>query len=243
MATTFATLIASVRTKLDEGSAVYWTDAEILAHLQNGAKDLWRRINDLYENHFVTLDTTNMTIAADAYTVTGVPADVYRIVEIEPRTLGESSTTPGLIFKPKDYQRPEFREARARGSVSPTNQIVYYTLFNAGGPVAAPTIRIAPALSAAVNLTVLYVPTLDNTDMTSADDNPVPGESDNALVAWATAYCRARETDSRAPDPEWLAVYATEKANLIEQIGPRQIQEVETVDGLFENPDNSGDYM
>lgn len=241
MATPFSDLVVDVRRQLNETSAVFWDDAEILAHLQRGAKDLWRRINDLFQAHFITLDESNVTAEIGTYTLTGVPSDVYRIVAIEPRLLGDASLTPGLIFMPRDFNSPEFREARARGNVKPQNQIVYYQLFTAGAPVAAPTIRIAPALSVAVNLTVLYNQVLVNSAMTLTDDVPIPGEADNALIAWGIAYCRAKEREDRSPDPEWLAVYATEKTNLITQITPRQIQEPEYVTGLFEASDNFGD--
>jgi hypothetical protein len=239
MATTLSTLRTRVRQQLTEASALFWTDAELLEHLTDGAKDLWRRINDLYEHHFLTLDESNMSISANSSSVTGVPADVYRIVSIEPRILGESSPNPGLIFSPKNWNEPVFRVARAENASEPKHREIFYTLFNAGAPVGAPTIRIAPQLSSAVNLTVAYNHTLPT--LVAGDNNPIPGESDNALIAWALAYARSKERDDRSPDPEWLAVYGTEKTNLIAQMAVRQIQEPEYVNGLFDDYD-SGDW-
>ena len=69
--------------------------------------------------------------------------------------------------------------------------------------------------------------------MTSASNNPIPGESDNAVVAWTVAYARAKEREDRSPDPNWLAVYATEKQHLLQSLGLRQLQEPEFADAMF----------
>jgi hypothetical protein len=235
MATTLGTLRTSVRAQLTETSALFWTDAELLDFLIAGARDLWRKINDLYQHHFITVDITNVSLAASTSTLTGVPADVYRVVSLEPRTLGASSTTRGLIFTPKNWNDPAFRQARAASAITPENQEIFYTLFTAGAPVAAPTIRVAPQVTTAVDLTLVYNHTLAT--LTASSDNPIPGEADNALIAWALAYARAKEMENRSPDPEWLAIYGTEKTNLVQQLTPRQIQEPEIVQGMFENWD------
>lgn len=232
MATTFTTLIARVRIQLTETTATFWTDAEIQSTLEDGARDLWRRLVDLYEHHFVTHDESSVSLTASSNVLTGTPADVYKIVSIEPRTLGDSSLTPGLIFSPKNWNSPEFKIARAEGTVPARMREILYAIFNAGAPVGAPTVRVAPQINAAVDLTMLYVPTLGT--LTGASNNPIPGEADNALVAWGIAYSRAREREDRSPDPEWLAIYGTEKTNLIQQLAQRQLQEPETVEGQFD---------
>lgn len=232
MATLISSLVSQSRLHLVETSAVYWTDAELVSIINNGIKDLWRRINDLYQDYFVTVDATNMSLAANSSTITGVPTDVFRVVSIEPRVLGQSSPNPGLIFKPRKYTHPDFVQARACPAIDPSGAIIFYTVMNPGAPVGAPTIRLAPQVTAAVNLTVVYNHVL--AAVTTADNNPIPGESDNALIAWCVAYARAKERDDRAPDPEWIAVYGTEKTNLTVQLTPRQVQEPEVVEGFFE---------
>jgi hypothetical protein len=231
-ATTFATIISDVRrTNLIESSASYWTDAELGAILNNGAIDLWRRIVDLYEHHFVTVDETNVSLAASTATLSGVPADCYRVVSIEPRTLGESNPNTGLIFQPRDWNHPDFKQARGASPITPSNNSIYYCLFGVGGPISAPVIRISPRITSAALLTLVYNYTLPL--LTEASSNPIPGGSDNALKAWLTAYAKSKERDDGAPDPEWLAIYGTEKTNLIIGLAPRQIQESKVAEAFL----------
>lgn len=233
MATTFTTLVAQARTRLIEASATYWSDAELFEYALKGAKDLWRRINDLYEGYFITIDTTNVTLAANSSQLSGVPADLFRVVSIEPRILGESSANPGLIFEPQRYNHPLFKNARAESAIEPKNNKIFYEVFSAGPPVGTAIIRVAPQVSSVVNLTVVYNQTLSSS-LVIGSDNPIPGESDNAIVAWTVAYARAKETDDRSPDVEWYAVYQAELAKLITALAPRQIQEPEVVEGVFD---------
>lgn len=233
MATLMSALLAQTRENLVESTAAYWTDAALLVHANNGIKDLWRRINDLYQEYFVTVDDTNVTLTANGASLTGVPADVFRIVAIEPRIVGASSVNPGLIFQPRKYNHRDFQQARAQTVREPNNTVVFYDVMNAGAPVGAPTILVAPRVTSAVNLRLTYNQTLPT--KVAGDSNPIPGESDNALVAWMTAYARAKEREDRAPDPEWLAIYGTEKTNLVQQLTPRSIQEPEMVEGFFED--------
>jgi len=233
MATLLSALITDARKHLNETAAAYWSDAELTAIANKGMKDLWRQINDLYENYFVTVDDTNVTLAASTATLTGVPTDVFRVVTIEPRIVGSTNPNPGVIFKPRSYTHPDFQKARAMGDVTPTGTVIFYDLMNPGAPVGAPSIRVAPTISSAINLRLVYNQVIP--DVTTAQSNPIPGESDNAIVAWIVAYARAKERDDRAPDAEWLAIYATEKTNLTSQLTPRSIQEPQVVEGMFED--------
>jgi hypothetical protein len=231
VATLISSIITQTRAQLLEPTARYWTDDQLLAYINNGIKDLWRRINDLYMDYFVTVDITNVTLAANSSTLSGVPADVFRIVSIEPRVLGESNPNKGVIFKPRAYQDPDMAAARAAGARAPNNTIIFYTVQNAGGPVGAPTIRIAPQITSAMDLTLVYNQVL--AAVTAGSNNPIPGESDNALIAWTVAYALSRQRDDGAPDPEWLAIYGTEKTNLVQQLTPRQIQEPSVADSFL----------
>lgn len=238
MATMMTDILRQVRNHLTEISPASWTDEELLDLANNGIKDLWRRINDLFQDYFVTEDATNVTLPANTTTLAGVPINVFRVVSIEPRVVGPDNPNPGLIFKPADYNAPVFVRARAEGVVEPCNRVIWYCLQQAGAPVNAPVIRIAPMVSSAVDLRLVFNQTLDAVD--EDDDNPIPGESDNAVIAWTIAYARAKERDDRAPDPEWLAVYATDKNNLITQLTPRQVQEPAVVEGMFGEADDWG---
>lgn len=238
-----ATLLSVIRDKarktLLETSASYWTDAELLEHLVDGVKDLYKGVIDLHQEHFQTIDATNVSMAANTATLTGVPADVLRVMLIEPRVLTAGTSGADTVFLPRDYHSAEFQQARSQAAQSPDSaQVIYYSISQAGAPVGAPTIHVAPNLSSALNLRLVYIPTVGS--LTAASNNPIPGESDNALYAWTIAYARAKERDDRSPDPNWLAVYSTEKQAVLTVLTPRQEQEPEYVKGMFS--DYWGEY-
>lgn len=237
MATLMSTLVARARQTLLEPAQVtngFWTDAELLAHGNSAVKDLWKGFIDLFQDHFVTFDITNMSIAANASSVTGVPADLFRVKTLKPRTLGTSSSNKGLVFQCRTLTHPDFVQAEAMGPISPRDSVVFYAVVNAGAPVGAPTIKLAPTLSSAVLLDVSYVPTL--ADVALGGTNPIPGESDTAITHWIIAMARAKEREDRGPDPEHLSIYATEKRNLLIVDVPRSEQDNDVVQGFWEPP-------
>lgn len=243
MATLLSAIIANARTTLLETTASFWTDAELLAHANDAIKDLWKGTIDLYQDHIITIDTTTMSIAAGTTagmtSLTGVPVDLFRIQMIQPRVLGASSSNPGLIFKPRNLRHPDFVSAQACAPIVPRYQIVYYCVINAGAPVGAPTIVTSPTLSSAVNLAVWYNPVI--AAKSASDANPIPGESDKAIQEYVIAFARAKEREDRAPDPEHLSIYATEKRNMLTVLTPRSDQEPEVVEAFFEGA-SSGNW-
>lgn len=236
MATQMADILTQVRVRLRELSPRAWTDEDLLDIANKGVKDLWRAICDTHQNHFFTINDTDVSYQAGDDELSGIPDDCYRIVAIRPKVLGENSSNKSLIFKPANgVNDPRFVQAEARAAVSPEDNIIYYVVVNEGAPVGTPRVLCAPPVSATVNIHLKYNQVLQRVD--EDDVNPIPGESDNALIAWTIAYARADELDERAPDANWLAIYATEKVNLIKQIGPRQVQEPQVVEGMFEDYD------
>lgn len=217
----------------------FWTEQELLDILILGAKDLWRAIIDLHQGHFTTVapdNTLSYPAGASGVTTsfTGVPNDCFRILMIEPQNLTDSGTSQRwTYFKPKQFQSAQFQAARAT-TIQDAGQsmVVYYDLMNAGSPVSAPTIVGAPPVSSAIACRLVYVHTLPT--FTESDNNPIPGESDNALISWGVAWARAKERDDRSPDPAWIATYATDKQSLLTALTPRQEQEEEVVEGLFD---------
>lgn len=234
MATLLSALETKVRRHLDESTASFWSSDELVGHMNGGIKELWRAINDLHQEHFLTIDASNVSLAASGTQLTGVPSDVFRVHLIEPRDLTSAGAYRHVIFEPRDLNSGDFRRARSFSAVDPSNaQVVFYAIINAGAPVAAPVIKTAPLLSATVPLTLYYVPTIS--DLTAAGTNPIPGDSDEAIIAWTIAHARAKEREDRSPDPEWLAMYATHKTNLLTALTPRQTQKEEVVEGMFED--------
>jgi hypothetical protein len=232
MATLLSAIETQARRHLVESTASFWSSAELVDIINKGIKDLWRDIVDLKQEHYLTVDNTNVSLAASTSTLTGVPTDVHKVYLIEPRDVSNTSTSRNLIFKPLDYNHVVFQGARTANAIDPTNAVIYYAVTGTGTPVAAPTIYVAPQVSSAVNLSFAYVPSL--ADKTAADNVPIPGEADNAVIAWTVAFARAKERDDRSPDPSWLAIYATEKQHLLESLGLRQYQEAQIVDAMFE---------
>lgn len=212
----------------------FWSSEELIDIANKGIKDLWGALIDLHQEHYQTMDITNVSLSADTDTLSGVPTDVFRVLMIEPTDLSPQGAYRGLEFVPRDYNHPDFISARTMGSVSYSYNVIYYTVSQAGAPVGAPTIRIAPKLSGAVpagGIRLVYIPTV--ADVASSGNNPVPGESDNAVIAWIIAYAKAKQREDGAPDPGWLAIYATEKQNIITRSTPRQEQEPEYVEPMF----------
>lgn len=234
-----ATLLSAIETQgrrhLNEVTASFWSSAEIIDITNQGIKDLWGAILDLHQEHFITNDITSVSIAASTGALANVPTDVFRIHMIEPKVTSSGGAYRGLIFVPRDYNSPDFIASRALGDVDGTSdQVIFYCVTSAGAPVGAPTILIAPTLSAAIaagNIRLVYVPIL--AAVAAGGSNPIPGESDNALIAWTVAYAKAKEREDGSPDPNWLAVYATEKANILTRLTPRQTQEPDVVEPFF----------
>jgi hypothetical protein len=235
MATQFQTLITNARLTLLETSPRYWTDAELLGYAQNGVRDLWKGIIDLYKDHFVVDDVTNFSLAAMTPTVTvagSANASLQRVIAIQPRIIGDQSVNPGLIFHPRDLTHPDFVQAEAERPRQPCYRSLYYCLVNAGAPTATPaTIYVAPMVTSTVLLRVRFIPVLPTFALD--DTNPIPGEADLAVQAWIIAWARARERPDRSPDPEYIAIYATEKKNLLTVNTPRSTQEPEVVESFF----------
>lgn len=235
MATLLSSLETQARRHVNETTASFWSSAEIVDICNKGIKDLWGAIIDLYQEHYLTVDITNVNIAASTATLSGVPTDVFRVALIEPKTTSITGSYRNIIFAPRDYNSADMKAARQLGDVDPTtDNVIYYALSGAGAPVGAPTIHIAPTLSIAIpagEIRFVYNPTI--ADKIAGDANPIPGESDNALIAWIVAYARAKEREDRSPDANWLAVYATEKQNILTRLTPRQTQEPDLVEPMF----------
>lgn len=213
---------------------IFWSDDELLDLGYRGARDMWRAFIDLHQDHFATDDITNMSLAASGTSISGVPSDVFRILIIEPRDTSESGTMRNLLFVPRRYNSREFINARMRSALDPTSGgRIYFTLFDGGSPVVAPTIKTAPAVTTVLLLRVVYVRGLGT--LTSASSNPIPGESDHGLIAWIVSHALAKDREDKSPDPDWLAIYATEKKSCLVACEPRQEQEARIVEGVFDS--------
>lgn len=232
MSTLVKNLIPLIRDRLIAPQPDFWGDDELIKILGAGCKDLWRDIVDLKQEHYLTIDNTNVSLAANATTLTGVPADVHKIYMIEPRDLSANGTNHGLVFQPLDYNDQRFQLMRSREAIDPANTIIYYAIHGSGSPSGATTILVAPKLTGTVLISFCYVPTL--TPLTAESVIPIPGEADNALISYTVAFARSKEREDRSPDPAWLSIYNTEKQHLLESLGLRQYQEPQYVQALYD---------
>ena len=232
--TTISEIEALARDKLIEPTPRFWSSDEITKIIVAGIRDLWRSIVDLKAEHYLVVNDTDVYLGAGDSQLSGVPSDVHKVYLIEPRDVTDNSTNRGIAFLPKDYNHPEFRAARARGAIDAINDTILYSITSQGAPVGAPIIRTAPKVSSQINLSFSYVPSLGSA-FTTNSVVPIPGEADNALMAWAVAFARSKESEDRSPDANWLSIYATEKQNLLESLGLRQLQEPEYVDAIFQS--------
>jgi hypothetical protein len=232
MATTLAQIETLTRLRLQEPTARFWSSDELIGIITAGVKDLWRDIVNLKQEHFFTINES-VTLAADTATLTDVPSDVHKVLLIEPLDGTTDSSNYNLKFDPLDYNDEKVQAARVSDAVDPKEQVIYYSVVSAGSPVAAPTIYIAPQVTSAVSLRFVYVPTI-SASLSSGDNVPIPGDVDNALVAWTIAYARAKERADLAPDPSWLATYKGEKDRILMSLGTRQLQDPQFVKPVFE---------
>lgn len=230
MATAVASLVTIVRSHLNERVASFWSDSELVALMTLGVRDLWKAINDNYQDYFLTIEESgSVSMNAEATTLSGIPTDVSRIHLIEPINQDQFNN---ITFVPKRYEHPDFCAARAQPSVDSAMQVIYYHVSQAGAPVGAPIVNVAPKVRTAIPLRLVYVPTI--ADLSTASTNSVPGESDAALVAYTVAFARAKEREDRSPDPGWLQTYEQEKTKTLVALTPRQVQEPDVVEGVFD---------
>lgn len=235
---TASNIIAAARLKLLEPApevpSSFWKDAELLTHLNEGVKDLWRAITDTLQDYWFTTSTA-VTMASGALQLSNVPADVSRIIGIEPVT---PNNYPTLNFFPKRYTHPDMIAARATDPQDPSVAgPIFYSPTGAGAPVGTPVIYVAPPITQTVPIRLTYVPVAPDLTITAPDSpNPVPGESNGALIAWVVAHAITKDADggSRAPDSDWLAKYATEKTNILTFLTPRTDDEPQVAEAIHE---------
>lgn len=235
-ATTVASILTQVRAQLVELTPRYWTDTELTDIFKLGVTDLWGAVLDLHQDHyFEVIEDGSVKQVAGASQLVGIPDNCFRVMLIEPlRTNLDPFGGLACAYVPRKYNHPDFVSARswANAESALTAGVIYYDVTGPGAPVAAPKILVAPRIATTIPLRLAYCPFLE-----VADINPVPGGSDNALKAWTIAYANAKEgpQGARIPDAGWLAVYATEKQTILTRMTPRQEQEADVVDGLFDN--------
>lgn len=230
MATTLSFIVTMSRDRLNEPVPRFWSNAELLRYANRGIRDMHRQLGATHQAYFHEISTL-VTHPANGTQLTLVPTNVTIIHGLEP---ADMAANPSLFYQRRDYNHPEFQSARAETAKDPSQGgIVLYAPTQAGGPVAAPVIYVAPLLSALRLLRLTFMPTV-GAELVATDPNPIPGESDNALIHWIVAYARGRQTGKQQPDDVELALYQRELDRIMAAITPRDDSEPEVVEGMFE---------
>lgn len=237
MPTTIKSIVTQVRAHLVEPVPRFWSDQELVDIMQKGAVDLWGAILDLHQDHYfrLTSPTNPPVLKANATEISNIPDNCFRIQLIEP--LDTQVTTAGhqIMFVPRKYNHPDFIIARTFSPQDPSStpaRQIYYQITGLGPPIEAPHVITAPVLSQDLNLRIAYNPSLPILTLDAV--NPVPGDTDNALKAWTIAFARAKESEGKQPDAGWLSIYATDKQTTLTRLTPREEQEPEVVEDLFQ---------
>lgn len=231
MATLMSAVIVMARDRLNEPVPRFWSNAELLRYANRGIRDMHRQLGANHQDYFHAIDVT-VVHPASGTQLTGVPTNVTVINGLEPADM--TSAGRNLVYVRRDYNGDDFQSARAQSATDPGNGgIVLYAPTQAGGPVAAPVIYVAPLLSAAVTLRLTYRPTV-GAELVATDPNPIPGESDNALVTWIVAYAKSRQVANQRPDAEELLMYQEEVSKILASITPRDVSAPEVTEAMFE---------
>jgi len=220
-----------------ETTARYWTDAELTSIMRLGAQDMWGAILDLHQDYYFKINDKDVYLRRrDAY-LSGIPADCFRITLLEPRDTSVTGIGHQVLFVPRKYNHPDFIVARTLDAQDPGSmpaRQIYYQIVGLGAPSEPMRVVTAPLLNADLPLRLVYNQTIWPDSDNAPEMNPLPGEGDNALKAWTIAYARAKETDGRTPDAGWLGIYATEKAQMLVRLTPREEQEPDVVEDMFQ---------
>ena len=237
MSTPLPSILAQVRAQLIETTARFWTDAELYSIMRLGVQDMWGAILDLHADYYFRINDTDVVLKqGDAY-ISGIPADCFRITLIEPRDITVNGIGHAVLFVPRKYNHTDFIVARTLDAQDPGSmpaRQIYYQIVGLGPPSEPMRIVTAPLLDEDLPLRLVYNQTIWGGSDNIPDVNPLPGECDNALKAWTLAYARAKETDGRTPDAGWLAIYSAEKQNTLVRLTPREEQEPEIVEDMFQ---------
>ena len=194
-----STLRTAVRANLDEATAAFWTNAQLLIYLNRSKNRVWREVRKLKEDFFLIQRTSTdgaLTILGESYTASSfaivagtrtytLPPDFVEMKLIEVTTSGYEF----VRFQHLDLAKPEHRALRRL-----TDQYAPSVfIFDLIGSV---TMTIAPLSNTALDLRLSYIRRIaDLADDTDVLD--VPYELADAVEAYATAAALKQD---RAPE-------------------------------------------
>ena len=229
---TVTELLLDVRTNLDENTASFWTDTQLIAYINQAQEMVWSRVKSLKDDYFdvqrsstdgsVTIlgesyDTSGFAIAASTTSYT-LPPDMDELKLIEVLTTGYEH----VRFTFADMTAPTFRAALAQvDAQEPTGFLCDL--------IGERTWIVAPKANRALDLKLTYTPILGTLTATT-DTLQVPNPLWLAVVDYAKA--RAQRKDR---EPSFLMWEQAAEGHLARFFAShaRQTQDVEVAEGLF----------
>lgn len=170
-------LITKIRSNLNESIASFWTDAELLAWMNDGIKDIATKTR--------AMQTTENATTVDGAVEYTVSTDYIGIVGV---TFWSNSTNPKALSR-----RNPFSETSGIGKSAAVKEPVYFADWN-GKILAWP---VCSGANAGKQM-VIYL-TARPSAIASGDNIPIPSYLDNALEWYVTAQALHKDImDSRA---------------------------------------------
>lgn len=178
---TYATLITNLRVRIDEvGVSGFWTDAELLRYLVEGARDVTRKAE-------CNRATANVSFTAGTFEMTG-PTDAVRLHRCEWNTTGDTRRIP-LSYQDFDNLDAVWYTQQATGQGEPR----WWTTW---GMPPTLTLKVYPVPSLAGTVKVYYYQLAPITT-TAADNVPLPGGWEDVLLDHACYKAMMKDRDSR----------------------------------------------
>ena len=210
---TLLELRTAVRDNLDEASASFWTDAQLLRNLNRAKDRTWNEVKKLKDDYFIlnrTSTSGTLTILTESYAATGfqivattreytLPFDVSEVKLIEVITSGYEQ----VRFVHRDLASPEVRSLREL-TVNQSPATIYFDL------VGERTLTIAPASDTTLDLRLWYVPILDDL-VSDTDTLQMPHPLYAAVEEFATARSLVQDRAAEAATWEQMGLATVQR--------------------------------
>lgn len=247
MARTGQDLVDELRADLDEHVAGNgnWQDAHLLLWINKGivrvVADMRAQRERWFDTIMLSTDSAS-TILGETYTPSTalkptsgnttitLPPNCIEVVKILP--LSQTDLDNGLQFVQKDLTSIEFIAAQRHASN--VNTRTYY--FDSYG---TRTLKIAPVLATSFDIALHYV-AMPEAITLSTTLTTVPDWMLDAAVLYA--HYRALMAIKHDDYQSALTIYAAELRNLIELNRPRESQDVQVIEGVFDSDDTTYGY-
>lgn len=201
MTTTQAALLADVRARLDEASAAFWTDEELLRWINEATRDIARRAEVLQ-----TTATVTVVAGTNEYTLPTNVARIYRV-----NWIPDGSSTE----YPLEYQ--DFNSMDSAGWTW-TNAQGYPAVFTLWGYTPSLKIVLYPSPSAAGEIKLWYYkyPTelaTDGSALSSLVD--IPNGWNDIVVSYCEAMALRKDANPRWEEARTL--YENDLAEMMDR--------------------------